>query len=233
MIAVPSVPDLTLAGRFQDRVRATAHHRHRGRACASQVGSSRHRDRDRWSRCGLHDSACGSAARRLANRSHEDRNPWPYHPSDVNWKRDGRRLQVRSCGLVRAFEERVFNQPLADNWLTIGSGSRFPAVAPNREIPKKNGGQRSPAAPSCVGSFALGARGRWFEPVAPTKIPRFRSALCSARPFQARRVRLTRDSTGMSQQSGERSSPQRPVERHGLGGGQSLAQPTERLGQRG
>ena len=27
--------------------------------------------------------------------------------------------------------ERVFNQPLADNWLTIGSGSWFPAVAPS------------------------------------------------------------------------------------------------------
>jgi len=27
--------------------------------------------------------------------------------------------------------ERVFNQPLADNWLTIGSGSRFTAVAPS------------------------------------------------------------------------------------------------------
>ena len=57
----------------------------------------------------------------------------------------------------------IANQPLADNWLTIGSGSRFPAVAPNREIPKKNEGQRSPAAPSCVGSFALGAGGRRFE----------------------------------------------------------------------
>ena len=64
-------------------------------------------------------------------------------------------------------QERVFNQPLADNWLTIGSGSRFPAVAPNREIPKKNEGQRSPAAPSCVGSFALGAGGRWFESSRP------------------------------------------------------------------
>ena len=66
-----------------------------------------------------------------------------------------------------SFQERVFNQPLADNWLTIGSGSRFPAVAPNREIPKKSEGQRSPAAPSCVGSFALGAGGRWFESSSP------------------------------------------------------------------
>ena len=58
-----------------DRVRATVRHRYRGRACGSQVGSSRHHDRDHWSRCGLHDSASESAARRLANRSHEDRNP--------------------------------------------------------------------------------------------------------------------------------------------------------------
>lgn len=35
---------------------------------------SRHYDRDRWSRSG-HDSACRTAARRLANRSLEDRNP--------------------------------------------------------------------------------------------------------------------------------------------------------------
>ena len=63
------------------------------------------------------------------------------------------------------WEERsreAFNQPLDDNRLTIGRSSRFPAVAPNWKFPKKNEGQQSPAAPSCVGSFALGAGGRWF-----------------------------------------------------------------------
>jgi hypothetical protein len=47
-----------------------------GRACASQVGASCHRDRDRWSRAGLHDSARWSAAHRLANRSLGDQTPW-------------------------------------------------------------------------------------------------------------------------------------------------------------
>ena len=75
-----------------------------------------------------------------------------------------------------SLRERVFNQPLADNWLTIGSGSRFPAVAPNREFPKDNEGQRSPAAPSCVGFFALGAGGRWFESSRPDHFPRVHSA---------------------------------------------------------
>src|SRR5207249_2923944 len=49
----------------------------------------------------------------------------------------GRKLWLGSSVL-----ERVFNQPLADNWLTIGSGSRFPAVAPSRKFPNKNEGQR-------------------------------------------------------------------------------------------
>src|SRR5204863_364003 len=94
-IEIPMSLENAAAVRGRDRVRATVRHRYRGRACGSQVGSSRHHDRDRWSRCGLHGLASESAARHLANRSHEDRNPWPYHPSDLNWKRDGRRLQVR------------------------------------------------------------------------------------------------------------------------------------------
>src|SRR3954468_5168029 len=68
--------------------------------------------------------------------------------------------------------ERVFNQPSDDNRLTIGRSSRFPAVAPSWEFPKKNEGQRSPAAPSCVGFFALGAGGRWFESSRPDHFSR-------------------------------------------------------------
>ena len=40
----------------------------------------------------------------------------------------------QELSVATSVQERVFNQPLDDNRLTIGSGSRFPAVAPNREI---------------------------------------------------------------------------------------------------
>ena len=61
-----------------------------------------------------------------------------------------------------------FNQPLDDNRLTIGSGSRFPAVAPNREIPKKNEGQRLSLPPVVwvLSPWAQGVAGS--NPVAPT-----------------------------------------------------------------
>ena len=67
-------------------------------------------------------------------------------------------------------------EPLADNWLTIGSGSQFPAVAPSCKFPEQNEGQRSPAAPSCVGFLALGAGGRWFESSRPDHFSRFRGS---------------------------------------------------------
>ena len=63
--------------------------------------------------------------------------------------------------------EGIINQPSADNWLTIGSGSGFSGVAPSCEFPKKKEGQRFPAAPSCPSVCALGAGGRWFESSRP------------------------------------------------------------------
>jgi hypothetical protein len=68
------------------------------------------------------------------------------------------------------------------HWLTIGSGSQFSGVATSREIPKKNEGQRSAAAPGCPSNSVLGAGGRWFESSHPDHfhLPRFHRSRMTA-----------------------------------------------------
>jgi hypothetical protein len=99
---------------------------------------------------------------------------WPANLNisrKLSKKRKRRRVGMQSAALPPLLRS-------ARNWLTMRSGSGFSGVAPSCEIPKKNEGLRSPAAPNCPGVSALGAEGRGFESLRPDH---FFWVLCNGR----------------------------------------------------
>jgi len=69
----------------------------------------------------------------------------------------------KSSKWSRSSDKRHLNPRKSGRSLTIGSGPKFPAVGPDSEIPGEHEGQRSAAAPGCLGFFDWGSGGRRFE----------------------------------------------------------------------